>query len=116
MRAVDPSEPGWQELGVRRRVVDLESPPPRAQECPWCGASLHPIDPRDLRQVAFAWRCLPGKEPKTYELRCRSCARLLIVCESRQGGLVPTRDPEQSLRVATDLARDQIGREYDEKD
>jgi hypothetical protein len=64
---------------LRRRVIDLENATPVPIVCSGCGTSLVPIARRGLVRVAFPWRCVPGKEPKTDELRCQSCSRRLVV-------------------------------------
>src|SRR6516225_5865114 len=97
---------------LRRRVVDLGDPAP-AQACPRCGTSLDPIAKLDLRRVAFQWRCAPGREPRTYELRCPTCKRLLVVYETRDGRLAPVPDQESALRSVRDRARDEAVQELE---
>jgi hypothetical protein len=100
---------------LRRRIVDLESAAAPVEVRCSCGVSLEPSRAEDLRRVSFPWRCAPGKEPKTYELRCRSCRRLLIVYKTREGELAMVPDQESALRQVRERTRDEIAQELDEE-
>ena len=85
--------------------MDMHANAPEALTCPGCGASLAWVTANDLRRVRFAWRCLPGQEPKTYELRCVDCKRLVIVYE-RGSGLALVRDQSRALGTVRNAERE----------
>jgi hypothetical protein len=77
-------------MPARRVVIDPKAvaPPKRLDVCPGCGASLAWITKQDLRFVGVVpSRCLPGREPRAYEVRCRDCKRVLTVVVTHDGGM-----------------------------
>jgi hypothetical protein len=94
-------------MAGRRVVVDMKvREPAPADRCPGCNALFDGPSKRDLRQVELQWRCLPGKHPRTFELRCRSCSRLAIVYETTTGYLAFVSDQAASLRAIRDITRE----------
>jgi hypothetical protein len=92
----------------RRRVVDVGShEPPRVHACPACGAELDGVREADLRRVPFAWRCAPGREPTTYELRCPGCRQLIVVSRAAAGGLSVVPDQRAALAAVKQLEREE---------
>lgn len=88
---------------VSRPVVrDMKArPPSRPFVCSGCGASLDWVTTRDLRRVHdVVWRCAPGKQPETFEVRCRDCSRLLLVYSVQGAPLEVLRDENGATRRA----------------
>jgi hypothetical protein len=99
--------------------VDLRASPVtslRNARCPRCASPFSALRADDLRRMHVAWRCAPGEEPSSFDVRCPACGAVSLVHVSRDGVHFATEGEAKTLsEAARERERSKIGDAWEDE-